>query len=96
MQVWLLNPADHNAISCAHRYRAHVQAVGHDCDLALLSVDDDAFWEAPTEIRPLALGKLPALQQVGSEVLGTEKAALPTILTAVRQLWCSSTYTHGT
>jgi hypothetical protein len=41
-----------------------VQAVGHDCDLALLSVDDEEFWAAPTAIRPLALGPLPALQQV--------------------------------
>ncbi len=48
------------------RYRAHVQAVGHDCDLALLSVEDEAFWANPTSIKPLALGPLPALQQVGA------------------------------
>jgi hypothetical protein len=40
-----------------------------------LSVDDDAFWEAPTEIRPLALGKLPALQQVGAKDLMTNEFA---------------------
>eukprot|EP00798_Chlamydomonas_sp_ICE-L_P019921 gene19921-26625_t len=42
---------------------ADVQAVGHDCDLALLSVEDDAFWSAPTDMLPLQLGGLPALQQ---------------------------------
>ncbi|GFH06045.1 trypsin family [Haematococcus lacustris] len=46
------------------RYRAHVQAVGHDCDLSLLSVEDDGFWDAPTSIKPLALGPVPALQQL--------------------------------
>ncbi|KAL6765377.1 trypsin family [Haematococcus lacustris] len=45
------------------RYRAHVQAVGHDCDLSLLSVEDDGFWDAPTSIKPLALGPVPTLQQ---------------------------------
>lgn len=45
------------------RYRADVQAVGHDCDLALLSVGDEEFWAAPTAMAPLALGELPALQQ---------------------------------
>eukprot|EP00197_Chlamydomonas_leiostraca_P015336 CAMPEP_0202861036 /NCGR_PEP_ID=MMETSP1391-20130828/2572_1 /ASSEMBLY_ACC=CAM_ASM_000867 /TAXON_ID=1034604 /ORGANISM="Chlamydomonas leiostraca, Strain SAG 11-49" /LENGTH=647 /DNA_ID=CAMNT_0049540355 /DNA_START=61 /DNA_END=2004 /DNA_ORIENTATION=- len=51
------------------RYRADVQAVGHDCDLALLSVADDEFWATPTPIAPLALGGLPALQQ-GVVVVG--------------------------
>lgn len=40
-----------------------VQAVGHDCDLALLSVEDEAFWTSPTAMLPLELGPLPTLQQ---------------------------------
>eukprot|EP00955_Chlamydomonas_euryale_P090597 364557-Chlamydomonas_euryale.AAC.9 len=45
------------------KFKAEVQAVGHDCDLAILSVDDDAFWSLPTAMLPLQLGELPALQQ---------------------------------
>jgi len=45
------------------KYRADVQAVGHDCDLALLSVQDEDFWRAPSSIKPLQLGDVPALQQ---------------------------------
>lgn len=41
-----------------------VQAVGHDCDLALLSVEDEAFWSTPTDMLPLELGPLPSLQTV--------------------------------
>ncbi|MEW5297330.1 MAG: hypothetical protein WDW36_000546 [Sanguina aurantia] len=44
------------------KYRADVQAVGHDCDLALLSVEDEAFWSTPTDMLPLELGPLPSLQ----------------------------------
>ena len=40
-----------------------VQAVGHDCDLAILSVEDEAFWSSPTDMLPLQLGEVPALQQ---------------------------------
>lgn len=45
------------------KYKAEVQAVGHDCDLALLSVEDESFWCSPTHMLPLQLGELPALQQ---------------------------------
>lgn len=41
------------------KYVAKVLAIGAECDLALLTVDDDAFWEGVT---PIALGKLPRLQ----------------------------------
>ncbi len=41
------------------RYTAHLQAVGHDCDLALLTVDDPKFFEG---ISPLEMGELPNLQ----------------------------------
>jgi S1-C subfamily serine protease len=42
---------------------ATVEAVGHDCDLAVLNVDDPTFFEG---IEPLALGELP---RTGSQVL---------------------------
>jgi len=41
------------------RYAATVVAMGHECDLALLTVDDDTFWEGS---EPLPLGDLPELE----------------------------------
>jgi S1-C subfamily serine protease len=41
------------------KFLARVKAVGHECDLALLEVEDDGFWE---DITPLRLGSLPELQ----------------------------------
>ena len=38
---------------------AEVLAIGTECDIALLSVEDDEFWE---EVEPLELGPLPRLQ----------------------------------
>lgn len=43
--------------------------MGHDCDLALLSVEDELFWSAPTAMLPLELGPVPELQQ-GVVVVG--------------------------
>lgn len=37
--------------------------MGHDCDLAILSVEDEAFWTSPTSMLPLRMGDVPALQQ---------------------------------
>lgn len=42
------------------KYRAEVQAVGHECDLAILIVDNDEFWEG---MNPLELGDVPSLQE---------------------------------
>ena len=42
------------------RYIAHVEAVSHQLDLALLKVDDPSFFEG---IEPLKLGKLPQIEQ---------------------------------
>ena len=42
------------------KYRAQVKAVGHECDLALLSVEDDHFWD---DVNFLELGDIPLLQQ---------------------------------
>ncbi|WP_226664384.1 S1C family serine protease [Microbulbifer aggregans] len=44
----------------AEKFRAQVKFVSHDADLALLTVDDESFFE---DTRPLALGKLPDLQE---------------------------------
>ena len=42
-----------------NKYTAKVVAIGHDCDLAVLSVDDPAFFDGLT---PLEFGELPQLQ----------------------------------
>lgn len=42
------------------KYPARVLAVGHECDLALIGVDDDDFW---TGTRALEFGDVPELQQ---------------------------------
>jgi len=43
----------------AKRYTAQVVHFGHQCDLALLSVDDPSFFEG---VRPLPIGELPRIQ----------------------------------
>jgi len=40
----------------AERYEARVEILGADCDLAVLKVDDERFWNT---VRPLPLGELP-------------------------------------
>ncbi|KAK1266203.1 hypothetical protein QJS04_geneDACA015586 [Acorus gramineus] len=42
------------------KYRAEVQAVGHECDLALLTVENEEFWEG---MHFLELGNIPFLQE---------------------------------
>lgn len=42
------------------KYRAQVEAVGHECDLAILIVESDEFWEG---MNFLELGDIPFLQQ---------------------------------
>mmetsp|Transcript_924 Transcript_924/g.2898 ORF Transcript_924/g.2898 Transcript_924/m.2898 type:complete len:538 (+) Transcript_924:178-1791(+) len=41
------------------KYTARVVAVGHECDLALLTTDSEEFWEGT---RPLTFGGIPELQ----------------------------------
>lgn len=43
----------------ATKYPARCIAVGHECDIAVLTVDDDAFWEG---VVPLKFGSIPQLQ----------------------------------
>ncbi|KAL1215175.1 putative protease Do-like 3 [Cardamine amara subsp. amara] len=42
------------------KYTAKVQAVGHECDLAILEIDSKKFWE---DMKPLDLGDVPALNE---------------------------------
>ena len=42
----------------AKKYIARVETVAHECDLAVLRVDDDAFFSG---VQPLALGELPRM-----------------------------------
>ncbi|XP_050207732.1 protease Do-like 10, mitochondrial isoform X2 [Mercurialis annua] len=42
------------------KYRAEVQAVGHECDLAILVVESEEFWEG---MNCLELGDIPFLQE---------------------------------
>jgi hypothetical protein len=49
--------------SCRHF--TDVVGVGHDVDLALLTVEDEAFWEGGEDagpMKPLQLGDVPQLQ----------------------------------
>ncbi|EPS58030.1 hypothetical protein M569_16788, partial [Genlisea aurea] len=47
------------------KYRAEVQAVGHECDLAILTVASEEFWEG---MNFLELGDIPFLQEAVSVV----------------------------
>lgn len=48
------------------KFIARVVAVGHECDLALLTVDDESFWN--DELKALEFGELPDLQEEVSVV----------------------------
>ena len=50
----------------SHPYTAHVEFIAHDCDLALMSVDDPAFFEGTV---PLELGGVPLIES-GVSVYG--------------------------
>ena len=42
------------------KYKAEVKAVGHECDLAILTVESEEFWDG---MSPLELGDIPFLQE---------------------------------
>lgn len=44
----------------ATMYKAKVRMIGHECDLAILEVDNDEFWEG---MNFLELGDVPKLQE---------------------------------
>lgn len=43
---------------CDRKFQASRLAVGEECDLAILTVDDEEFWEGAS---PLTFGELPEL-----------------------------------
>ncbi|PNW86569.1 hypothetical protein CHLRE_02g092000v5 [Chlamydomonas reinhardtii] len=45
----------------ARKYPARVLAVGHECDIAMLTVDNDEFWTGDMEA--LEVGQLPSMQE---------------------------------
>uniref|UniRef100_A0A803L406 Protease Do-like PDZ domain-containing protein n=1 Tax=Chenopodium quinoa TaxID=63459 RepID=A0A803L406_CHEQI len=57
--------ADHTFVlvrkhGCPTKYRAEVLAVGHECDLAVLVVENEEFWQG---VNHLELGEIPFLQE---------------------------------
>jgi S1-C subfamily serine protease len=70
-----------------NRYTARVVAVSHDADLALLTVDDPAFFQ---DITPLELGSLPRTMEqvtvygypVGGDALSTTQGVISRIETS--------------
>jgi S1-C subfamily serine protease len=75
------------------RFEARVLAVGTECDVALLTVDDDAFWES---VVPLELGaELPELQAslavVGYPIGGASLAISAGVVSRVGMVH----YSHG-
>ncbi|XP_019090130.1 PREDICTED: putative protease Do-like 11, mitochondrial [Camelina sativa] len=46
-------------------YKAKVQKISHECDLAILKIDSDKFWDG---MNPLKLGDIPPLGEVVSVV----------------------------
>lgn len=57
--------ADHSFVlvrkhGSSTKYRAEVKAVGHECDLAILIIGSEEFWDG---MNPLELGDIPFLQE---------------------------------
>ncbi|CAN0924443.1 Protease Do-like 9 [Linum grandiflorum] len=75
------------------KYLATVLAIGTECDIALLTVDDDEFWE---DIKPVEFGSLPALQDavtvVGYPIGGDTISVTSGVVSRIEVL----SYVHGT
>jgi S1-C subfamily serine protease len=76
----------------AKKYTAQVLHVGHDCDLAILTVKEDKFWE---NTKPLQLGGIPQLQDsivvVGYPTGGDNICVTKGVVSRVNFV----TYSHG-
>eukprot|EP00879_Flechtneria_rotunda_P008710 GHRR01009124.1.p1 GENE.GHRR01009124.1~~GHRR01009124.1.p1 ORF type:complete len:569 (+),score=138.88 GHRR01009124.1:238-1944(+) len=76
----------------AQRYSARVLAVGHECDIAMLTVDDDEFWE---DVQPLEINGLPAMQEsvmvVGFPTGGDNVCVTKGVVSRIDR----SNYSHG-
>ncbi|XP_050223077.1 protease Do-like 9 [Mercurialis annua] len=74
------------------KYLATVLAIGTECDIALLTVDDDEFWEGVT---PVEFGNLPALQDavtvVGYPIGGDTISVTSGVVSRIEIL----SYVHG-
>ncbi|WCJ20927.1 DegP protease 9 [Euphorbia peplus] len=74
------------------KYLATVLAIGTECDIALLTVNDDEFWEG---ITPLEFGDLPALQDavtvVGYPIGGDTISVTSGVVSRIEIL----SYVHG-
>ncbi|KAI0564464.1 serine-type endopeptidase isoform 1 [Gracilaria domingensis] len=74
------------------KYIARVLTYGNECDLALLTVEDDAFWH---DIQPLPFGRLPELQTsvivVGYPIGGENISVTAGVVSRVE----IQEYTHG-
>ncbi|XP_021891895.1 protease Do-like 9 [Carica papaya] len=74
------------------KYLATVLAIGTECDIALLTVDDDEFWEG---VSPVEFGDLPALQDavtvVGYPIGGDTISVTSGVVSRIEIL----SYVHG-
>ncbi|XXG63291.1 hypothetical protein AAC387_Pa05g1522 [Persea americana] len=74
------------------KYLARVLAIGTECDIAMLTVDDDEFWVGVT---PLEFGSLPALQDavtvVGYPIGGDTISVTSGVVSRIEIL----SYVHG-
>ncbi|KAK6148401.1 hypothetical protein DH2020_019313 [Rehmannia glutinosa] len=74
------------------KYVATVLAIGTQCDIALLTVDDDEFWEG---VSPVEFGDLPALQDavtvVGYPIGGDTISVTSGVVSRIEIL----SYVHG-
>ncbi|GAV81017.1 Trypsin domain-containing protein [Cephalotus follicularis] len=74
------------------KYLATVLAIGTECDLAMLSVNDDEFWEG---VAPVEFGDLPALQDavtvVGYPIGGDTISVTSGVVSRIEIL----SYVHG-
>uniref|UniRef100_A0A803L8S4 Protease Do-like PDZ domain-containing protein n=1 Tax=Chenopodium quinoa TaxID=63459 RepID=A0A803L8S4_CHEQI len=75
-----------------NKYLATVLAVGTECDIALLTVEDDEFWEG---VSPVEFGELPALQDAVAIVgypIGGDTISVTSGVVSRREIL---SYTHG-
>ncbi|KAL8124348.1 hypothetical protein AgCh_012122 [Apium graveolens] len=74
------------------KYLATVLAIGTECDIALLTVSDDEFWEG---VSPIEFGELPVLQDavsvVGYPIGGDTISVTSGVVSRIEIL----SYTHG-
>ncbi|MED6106034.1 Protease Do-like 9 [Stylosanthes scabra] len=74
------------------KYLAKVLAIGTECDIAMLSVDDDEFWQGMT---PVEFGNLPSLQDavtvVGYPIGGDTISVTSGVVSRIEIL----SYVHG-